>query len=53
MRVFNLLETDEVAQRLGQLSEKSAIVLNFASKETCSELSELADHLQYLSLIHI
>ena len=47
MRVFNLLETDEVAQSVGQLSEKSAIVLNFASKETCSELSELADHLQY------
>ena len=47
MRVLNLLETDEVGERLGQLSEKSAIVLNFASKETCSKLSELADHLQY------
>lgn len=47
MSILNLLDTDEVSAKLGQLSEKSAIALNCLSEETCVELSHLADQLQY------
>jgi hypothetical protein len=47
MSVLKFLDTDEAAERLGQLSEKSAVVLNCISKEACADLSDLADQLQY------
>ncbi|HCK76655.1 MAG TPA: hypothetical protein DHW07_05875 [Gammaproteobacteria bacterium] len=47
MSILNFLDTDEVAARLGQLSDKPAIALSCASKEDCRELSKLADQLEY------
>ena len=47
MNILSLLDFEEVAERLGQLSEKSAFVLNCISKEACADLSDLADQLQY------
>ena len=47
MSVLNLLDTDEAAEGLGQLSEKSAFVLNCIPREACADLADLADQLQY------
>ena len=47
MTILDLLDIDEVAEKLGQLPAKHAIALDCISKEACIELSLLADQLQY------
>lgn len=47
MTRLDLLDIDEVAEKLGQLPAKPAIALDCIPKEVCTELSLLADQLQY------
>jgi len=47
MSILSFLDINEVTESLGQLSEKPAIAIDCITKEACTELSDLADQLQY------